>query len=204
MNIISALFYIFAALLCISAIQTITIKNPVHAALFLILTFVSASVLFMLQGAEFLALTLILVYVGAVMVLFLFVVMMLDVKLLENMRANFLTYIPTIALVSILFLGQIFYIIYKSIFSSDKNVNNINNLSVDLGNLSNTKALGKLLFTQYLPAFEIVGCILLVAIIVAVVLTLRSRKDSKSLDVTEQVKVKPEDRLTFVSSKINK
>jgi NADH-quinone oxidoreductase subunit J len=216
MNIISVLFLIFSGLLCASALQVILVKNPVHSALFLILTFVSASALFILQGAEFLGLILILVYVGAVMVLFLFVVMMLDVKAMEHLKQNIMQYIPTVLLISTLLFAQIAYILYKSNFNynngyqilttsnSNSNTNtNTNTNNNTINTISNTHALGKLLFTNYIFAFEVAGSILLVGIIIAVVLTLRSRKDAKSLDVSEQVKVKAKDRIILVDSKIN-
>ena len=199
MNITDMLFFIFSGLLCVSALQTVIVKNPVYAALFLILSFVSTSALFIIQGAEFLGLILILVYVGAVMVLFLFVVMMLDVKLLSALKSNILSYLPMLVTISGILLAQIIYILYKS----DLLLNNKPLVSKINTSNNNTKELGKLIFTEYLFAFEIVGCILLVAIIVAVVLTLRSRKDTKSIDVSEQVQVNAKDRIILVDSKIS-
>lgn len=199
MSITSILFFIFSGLLCVSALQTVIAKNPIHSALFLILSFISTSGLFIIQGAEFLGLILILVYVGAVMVLFLFVVMMLDVKLLSALKSNILSYLPMLVTISGILLAQIIYILYKS----DLLLNNKPLVSKINTSNNNTKELGKLIFTEYLFAFEIVGCILLVAIIVAVVLTLRSRKDTKSIDVSEQVQVNAKDRIILVDSKIS-
>jgi NADH-quinone oxidoreductase subunit J len=210
-NIASMLFYVLASMLCICAIQTLITKNPVHAALFLILSFFSTSGLFIIQGAEFLALILILVYVGAVMVLFLFVVMMIDTKHIDEFRTNFYSYIPMASTIGLLFLAQIVYILFKSDLldnSSDgKNSSNdmSNNAMINILNTNsttNTKELGKLIFSEYLIAFEVVGCILLVAILIAVVLTIRSRKDTKVLSVSRQVEVNAKDRIILVDSKI--
>ncbi|MFM2344094.1 MAG: hypothetical protein RLZZ210_704 [Pseudomonadota bacterium] len=200
MNITSMLFFIFSGLLCVSALQTVTVKNPVYAALFLILSFVSTSALFIIQGAEFLGLVLILVYVGAVMVLFLFVVMMLDVKALSALKANLLSYVPMLVTIGGILVAQIVYILHKSGLLLDNKPLHVKEVAE---NSNNTRELGKLIFTEYLLAFEVVGCILLVAILVAVILTLRSRKDTKSMEVSEQIKVKASDRIVLVDSKIN-
>jgi NADH-quinone oxidoreductase subunit J len=194
------LFFIFSGLLCVSALQTVTVKNPVYAALFLILSFVSTSALFIIQGAEFLGLVLILVYVGAVMVLFLFVVMMLDVKALSALKANLLSYVPMLVTIGGILVAQIVYILHKSGLLLDNKPLHVKEVAE---NSNNTRELGKLIFTEYLLAFEVVGCILLVAILVAVILTLRSRKDTKSMEVSEQIKVKASDRIVLVDSKIN-
>jgi NADH-quinone oxidoreductase subunit J len=162
-TLFAVFFYAFAGLLVVSALRVITARNPVHAALFLVLAFFCASGLWMLLKAEFLSLALILVYVGAVMVLFLFVVMMLDLDL-EHLRRDFKKFLPVAFLMA----------------------------------TSNTQALGMLIFVDYVYAFEVAGVILLVAIIAAVALTLRNRKDSKSQNIHEQVNVNSADRMRIV------
>ncbi len=203
------LFYIFSGLLCMSALQVVTAKNPVHAVLFLILCFAASSALFIMQGAEFLGLVLILVYVGAVMVLFLFVVMMLDIKHMLSIKQSAKQYIPLLFVIAAVLIGQIIYILSKSkIFLNDdidtaNHLRNIENGVNYTSKVANTKALGKLIFTEYLFAFEIVGFILLVAIIIAVILTLRTRKDNKAIDTSEQINIQAKDRIVLVDSKVS-
>ncbi len=202
MSITSILFFIFSGLLCVSALQTVIAKNPIHSALFLILSFISTSGLFIIQGAEFLGLILILVYIGAVMVLFLFVVMMLDIKILSALKDNVLSYSPMLVTIGGILLAQIIYILYKSgLLLSNKSL--IANQNNNFTNTNNTRDLGKLIFTEYLLAFEVAGCILLAAILIAVVLTLHSRKDTKSMNVSEQIEVKAKDRIVLLDSKMN-
>lgn len=189
--IFSLFFFAFAALLVISALRVITVPNPVHAALFLVLAFFSASGIWMLLKAEFLSLILILVYVGAVMVLFLFVVMMLDINI-DKLREGFWEYLPmagTIGLLMIVEMGMVL---------AEKNLRPSQAVTLP-PNYSNTAELGKVLYTDYLLPFELAAVVLLVAMIAAIVLTLRDRKDSKSMNPADQVKVKRNDRLRIIS-----
>ncbi|MFD1121702.1 NADH-quinone oxidoreductase subunit J [Methylophilus flavus] len=184
-------FYVLAAILLFSGIRVITTRNPVHAALFLVLAFFTAAGIWLLLEAEFLAIALILVYVGAVMVLFLFVVMMLDINL-DKLREGFWEYLPMAGLIGLLMVVEMTLVL------ADKNLQP--SQAVELpANYSNTAALGKVLYTDYLLPFELAAVVLLVAMIAAIVLTLRERKDNKSMNPSEQVKVKRNDRLRIVS-----
>ncbi|HSI28412.1 MAG TPA: NADH-quinone oxidoreductase subunit J [Methylophilus sp.] len=184
-------FYVLAAILLFSGIRVITTRNPVHAALFLVLAFFTAAGIWLLLEAEFLAIALILVYVGAVMVLFLFVVMMLDINL-DKLREGFWEYLPMAGFIGILMVVEMTLVL------ADKNLQP--SQAVELpANYSNTAALGKVLYTDYLLPFELAAVVLLVAMIAAIVLTLRERKDNKSMNPSEQVKVKRNDRLRIVS-----
>lgn len=195
MTVVDALFYIFSGMLCMFALQTILLKNSVHAALSLIGAFISTAVLWMLLKAEFLSIILVLVYVGAVMILFLFVIMMLDKRILESFRQNFYTYLPLTIVVGILLLAQLFYVLLKA--------DNVNHLDIHKEPIvGSAGALGKLLFTQHTIAFELVGCILLVAIIIAVVLNHRKRKDHKQLNTEVQLEASKKDRMILVDSKL--
>ena len=191
-------FYIFSALLLMSAGLMITVRNPVFAALFLILAFFSSSAIWLLLEAEFLAITLVLVYVGAVMVLFMFVVMMLDINL-TAMREGFAKYLPIGALVAILMALSMGLVINAGEFGlvSDS----IQRHSADY---SNTAELGVTLYTHYLYPFEIAGAILLVAIIAAIALTMRGPRSSKAQKPGDQVAVKSTDRLRIVKMKVEK
>ena len=186
-------FYIFATILLIAAVSVVTARNPVHAALFLVLSFFTASAIWMLLRAEFLAITLVLVYVGAVMVLFLFVVMMLDINL-DRMREGFWSYLPLGATVGILMVAEMVLVLSGRYF--DIMLPKAKDYSVTY---SNTKELGRLLYTDYMFAFEIAAVVLLVAIIAAIALTLRQRKDSKGQDPSAQVRVRRSDRVRIVS-----
>ena len=190
----SIVFYVFASTLIVSALVVITARNPVHAALFLVLSFCSAAGLWLLLYAEFLALTLILVYVGAVMVLFLFVVMMLDINF-DKLREGFWRYLPVAATVAILMLLQMLLLIF------DRSMRLVGAVSpgAPAANVSNTKELGRVLYTDYFLPFELAAVILLVAIVAAIALTLRGRKAVKSQNVGEQVRVKSSDRLKIIS-----
>ena len=203
MDIRSALFYIFASVLLVSAFRVITVRNTVHASLFLVLAFFQASGLWMLLEAEFLSITVVLVYVGAVMVLFLFVVMMLDVSV-DAIRIGFWKHFPLAAT-----LGAVVSLELAGVLIGGFRVGVAQPMSLPEGlpapqgietidNLSNTKALGILLYSNYLFPVEIAAVILLVAIVAAIALTLRSRKDSKYQDPAEQIKVKASDRLQIV------
>ena len=188
MDWITGLFYVFSAVLLISAFRVITARNTVHATLFLMLAFFQASMIWMLLRAEFLAITLVLVYLGAVMVLFLFVVMMLDINV-DAMREGFWKNLPLAALLGALMAAEIGIILYGDFA-------NITQMPLMEG--SNTKALGMLLYTEYLYPLEIAAVLLLVAIIAAIALTLRKRKDSKFIHASEQVLAKKADRLRIV------
>jgi NADH-quinone oxidoreductase subunit J len=188
----SIIFYVFAAVLIISALRVITAKNPVHAAMFLVLSFFTAAALWLLIYAEFLAITLILVYVGAVMVLFLFVVMMLDINF-DKLREGFWKHLPIAATVAILMVVQMaLLLVGKAINLKDAGP------IVPVVGASNTKELGRILYTDYLLPFELAAVVLLVAMVAAIALTLRGRKESKSQNVGEQVRVKAGDRLKIV------
>lgn len=184
-------FYVLSAILLFSGIRVITTRNPVHAALFLVLAFFTAAGIWLLLEAEFLAIALILVYVGAVMVLFLFVVMMLDINL-DKLREGFWEYLPMAGLIGVLMVVEMTMVL------AEKNLHPSEAVELP-ANYSNTAALGKVLYTDYLLPFELAAVVLLVAMIAAIVLTLRERKDNKSMNPAEQVKVKRGDRLRIVS-----
>ena len=188
----SIIFYIFAAVLVISALRVISAKNPVHAVLFLVLAFFTAAALWLLLYAEFLALTLILVYVGAVMVLFLFVVMMLDINF-EKLREGFWKYLPVAATIATLMVVEMVLLITSKGFHLADQA-----LPVAPAAVSNTKELGRILYTDYLLPFELAAVILVVAIVAAIALTLRPRKEARSQNVGDQVRVKASDRLKII------
>jgi len=190
MNIEAIVFYFFSAILLISALRVITARNPVHAALFLVLAFFTAAAIWMLLRAEFLAIVLVLVYVGAVMVLFLFVVMMLDVNF-DSMRTNFRSYVPIAATVGVLVLLEMTLVIVGARIGGA--------VAPPAQAGSNTKALGRLIYVDYVYPFEIAAVVLLVAIIAAIALTHRTRKKTKHQNPGEQVKVRPQDRVRLVS-----
>lgn len=190
----SILFFIFAAILVIAALRVITARNPVHAALFLVLTFFTAAAIWMLLQAEFLAIVLVLVYVGAVMVLFLFVVMMLDLDL-EHLRKGFKTFLPLASLVGAVIVAEMAIVLVRGFVGTTAPVQA---LDPEVA-ANNTKALGSLLYTTYLFSFEVAGLILLVAIIAAVALTLRHRKDTKTQDIADQIRTRKEDRVRMVT-----
>jgi len=185
-------FYVFAAILVFAAIRVITAKNPVHAALFLVLSFFSAAAIWLLLYAEFLAITLVLVYVGAVMVLFLFVVMMVDLDI-EKMRQGFWANLRVALPVGGLIIFEMAVVLIRSF-----NVQQSSVAPLPEG-YDNTRALGQQIYTQYVYAFEIAAVILLVAIVAAIALTLRRRKDTKGQNPADQVRVKAKDRLRMVS-----
>lgn len=189
-----AIFYSFAGVLLFAAVRVITSRNPVHAALFLVLAFFTSAGIWIQLQAEFLAIALVLVYVGAVMVLFLFVVMMLDINI-ARMRAGFWSYLPVGAVVALLLVGEMALILAQGYFSLDGTPAPA---ALPAG-YSNTKQLGRLLYTDYVYPFEIAAVILLVAIVAAIALTLRRRKDSKYIDPASQINVRREDRVRIVS-----
>ena len=186
------LFYIFAAITVIAALRVITARNPVHSALFLVLAFFTAACIWMLLEAEFLAITLVLVYVGAVMVLFLFVVMMLDINI-DQMRRGFWRNLPVAAFVGVVIVLELSAVIIHA-FSGVRDAD----APVAPAGYSNTKALGKLLYTDYVFPFEVAGVILLLAMVAAIALTLRGRKDTKTNDPSVAVRTKASDRIRLV------
>ncbi len=194
MNFEPFVFYLFSAILLFAGMRVITARNPVHAALFLVLAFFTASGLWLLLEAEFLAITLVLVYVGAVMVLFLFVVMMLDINL-DKLREGFWDYLPLAAIVSVLMVLEMVVILGGKHFG-------LKQMPAPVAHgpeYSNTKELGRLLYTEYVYPFEIAAVILLVAIVAAIALTMRRRKNTKYQNPAEQVRVKRADRVRLVS-----
>jgi NADH-quinone oxidoreductase subunit J len=183
MSLASAFFYLFAAVVVASAFMVIAAKNPVHSVLYLILAFFNAAGLFLLLGAEFLAMILVVVYVGAVAVLFLFVVMMLDVDFSE-LREGFLQYLPVGALVGLIVLIELIMVVGGWAVSSDA-TRLIAQKTPD--GLTNTEALGRVLYTDYIYFFQTAGMILLVAMIGAIVLTLRHKEGVKRQSIPDQV-----------------
>ncbi len=196
MDFASVVFYFLAAILLLSALRVITAKNPVHAAMALVLAFFTAAGIWLLLEAEFLAITLVLVYVGAVMVLFLFVVMMLDINL-EELRRGFWDYLPFAGLVAGLMIVEMIMILGGSNFG-------LTAPEPKPADFSNTKELGRLLYTDYVYAFELAAVILLVAMVAAIALTLRRRPNRKIVDPAWQVKQKREDRVYLVNLKSQK
>jgi NADH-quinone oxidoreductase subunit J len=191
MDFKTALFYVFSAIMLIAALRVITARNPVHAALFLVLAFFNAAGIWMLLKAEFLSIVLVLVYVGAVMVLFLFVVMMLDINM-DRMREGFWSYLPMAAAIGSLIVLEMGAVLWRGFWNFEQQPNAL------AANIGGTKELGLLIYTEYIYAFEIAAAILLVAIIAAVALTLRRRKDTKAFNPGDAVRVKRNDRLKIV------
>jgi NADH-quinone oxidoreductase subunit J len=199
MDFKTVVFYVLAAVMVFAAVRVITARNPVHAALFLVLAFFNAGGIWLLLQAEFLAIMLVMVYVGAVMVLFLFVVMMLDINV-DRLREGFWSYLPVGAVVGAVMLAEMVLVLSGPYF--------------DLGNMpeppaagmdySNTRSLGRLLYTDYVYPFELASLVLLVAMIAAVALTLRARKGSKYINPSEQISVKRADRIEIVSMSAEK
>jgi NADH-quinone oxidoreductase subunit J len=191
MDIQTGFFYLFAAVLLFSAFRVVTARNPVHAVLFLMLAFSQASGLWFLLNAEFLAITLVLVYLGAVMVLFLFVVMMLDINM-DTLRQGFWRHFPLAAT-----LGAVVAFEMAAVLMSGFSL--ATPAAADPAmQTHNAKALGVLLYTDYLMPIQIAAAILLVAMVAAIALTLRQRKDSKAIDPSIQVRVKARDRVAMV------
>ena len=186
----TAVFYVFAAVLVLSGVRVITARNPVHGALFLVLAFFTAAALWLLLRAEFLAIVLVVVYVGAVMVLFLFVVMMLDINL-ERVREGFWRNLPLALLVGGIMVAEMVAVLTNRYFAT-----RVQELPPGT---SNTEQLGRVLYTDYAYAFEIAAVVLLVAIIAAIALTLRARKDTRRQDPSEQVRARPAERVRLVS-----
>jgi NADH-quinone oxidoreductase subunit J len=190
------IFYALAGILVFAGLRVITARNPVHAVLYLVLAFFTSGAVWVLLQAEFLAIALIMVYVGAVMVLFLFVVMMLDINI-ERLRQGFWSYLPLGATIGLLMVVEMTMVLGGRYFG----LGSLPEPEAHVAGYSNTKELGRLLFTDYAYPFELASVILLVAIIAAVVLTLRQRKDTKFQRAAEQIAVKRNDRLRIVQMK---
>ena len=184
----SFVFFVFAAIMVFAALRVITARNPVHAALWLVLSFFTAAAIWLLLRAEFLAIALVLVYVGAVMVLFLFVVMMLDVNF-DALRKHFASYLPVGATVGVLIVAQMVLLIYNTTRCAGE---------APTAAPDNTRALGRLLYVDYVYPFEIAAVILLVAIVAAIALTFRRRRSTKYQEPAEQVKVRRADRVRLL------
>jgi len=182
-------FYFLATILVYASLRVVTLRNPVHAALHLVLAFVSASGVWVLLQAEFLAIALVLVYVGAVMVLFLFVVMMLDINL-DRLREGFWSNLPLGLIVALLMVTEMGLVLYDR-FSADLE----SSVPQTEARFSNVQAVGRLLFTDYVYPFELASVILLVGIVAATALTLRGKRVSKSVSPAEQVFVQAKDRV---------
>jgi len=197
MDVKTALFYVFSAILLFAAFRVITARNPVHAALYLVLSFFQAAMIWMLLKAEFLAITLVLVYVGAVMVLFLFVVMMMDISG-DNIRQGFWKHFPLAAVVGVLIVLEMAAVLMGG-FRVSEEIRPVAPLGQAAADIPNTRALGKMLYTEYVYPLEIAAAILLVAMIAAIALTLRQRKDSKFVSPSDQVRVRAKDRMTVVT-----
>lgn len=196
MDVQAGLFYAFSAVLLFAAFRVITARNPVHAVLFLVLSFFQAAMIWMLLKAEFLSITLVLVYVGAVMVLFLFVVMMMDINV-DSVRQGFWKHFPLAAVVGILIAVQMAAVLMGGFDSSEAIPPFAGSVQTGV-QASNTRELGILLYSEYVYPLQIAAAILLVAMIAAISLTLRKRKDSKFVSPSDQVRVKSKDRMTVV------
>jgi NADH-quinone oxidoreductase subunit J len=193
MDTVAALFAVFSAATLFSALRVITARNPVHAVLYLVLSFFSAACLWMLLQAEFLAIALVLVYVGAVMVLFIFVVMMLDIRI-DRLRAGFWRHLPLAGLIGVAIALQLWLVLANGQWQVARPPAAARGPVV-----ANTQALGELTFTEYLLPLQIAGTILLVAIVAAIALTLRRREDAKRQRPGEQVRARARERVRLVS-----
>ena len=194
MNFETLIFYFLASILLFAALRVITARHPIHAALFLVLAFFTAAGLWLLLEAEFLAIVLVLVYIGAVMVLFLFVVMMMDLDL-GKLRQGVRESLPLAALVGGLMMLEMVLVLSRKSFVADYAKLEPHHAA----NYSNTKELGRLLYTDYVYPFELAAVVLLVAIVAAIAITLRHRKNTKHQDPAEQVRVRSADRVRLVS-----
>jgi len=192
MDVKTGFFYLFSVVLLLSAFRVVTARNPVHAVLFLMLAFSQASGIWMLLNAEFLAIALVLVYLGAVMVLFLFVVMMLDINV-DSMRQGFWKHFPLAAL-----LGGVVAVEMGAVLLHGFGQTEAIQGAAQAAGVPNSKALGILLYTEYLVPIQVAAAILLVAMVAAIALTLRKRKDSKFVSPSAQVRVRAADRLQVV------
>lgn len=199
MNFEQLLFYLFAAVLLGAGISMVTVRNPVYAALSLIVCFFTSAALWVTLEAEFLGIVLVLVYVGAVMVLFLFVIMMLDINH-DHLREGFIKYLPVGLLVAVVITAEMVLVINAGDFAAEKYQQAVRHGA----EYSNTEALGAVLYQEYLYPFEIAAVILLVAIIAAITLTLRRRPDTKSQDIGQQIRVQSKDRVRLVKMEAEK
>ena len=198
---VKILFYLFSFLMLASATAVITVRNPVRAALFLVLTFISSAILWMLMQAEFLAIVLVLVYVGAVMVLFLFVVMMLDINM-TRLKEGFIRFLPIGAGVAILLAGMLIWLLQHTSATDYHTLMRTLYPPTPKGlEYNNTEALGSILYTAYVYPFEIAAVILLVAIVAAIALTLRRRPKTKYQNPDKQIAVQSKDRVRIISMK---
>jgi NADH-quinone oxidoreductase subunit J len=199
MDVTTAFFYLFALVLLFAAFRVVTARNPVHAVLFLMLAFSQAAGIWLLLKAEFLAITLVLVYLGAVMVLFLFVVMMLDIHI-DSLRQGFWRHFPLALVIGALITLEMAVVLFGGFPISEAPTvpETVTNAAGEVVQYSNTKALGALLYSKYLYPVEIAAVLLLIAMITAIALTLRERKDSKKIDPALQVRVRASDRLEMV------
>jgi len=194
MDVKTGLFYLFSAVLLFAALRVVTARNAVHAALYLVLAFFQAAAVWLLLKAEFLAITLVLVYVGAVMVLFLFVVMMLDINV-DTIRRGFWRHLPLASVIGALVVVQMAAVLLAGFPATEAPAVTV---PADGSQYSNTRELGRLLYTEYLYPLEIAAVILLVAIVAAIALTLRERKDSRYVDPSAQVRVRASDRMEVI------
>lgn len=194
MEFTTFVFYFLSAILVVAALRVITARNPVHAAMFLVLAFFTASGLWLLLRAEFLGIMLILVYVGAVMVLFLFVVMMLDINL-DRLRQGFWSYLPIGAVVAVIMVVEMIFVLSGRYFGSEV----MPAPPEPSAGYSNTKELARLIYTDFIYPFELASVVLLIAIVAAIALTMRKRKDSKHIEPSQQIAVKRKDRVRIVS-----
>ena len=194
MNAHTLIFYFFATILLVAAVRVVTARNPVHSALYLVLSFFTAAALWIMLQAEFLAIVLVLVYVGAVMVLFLFVVMMLDINY-DTLREGFWKNLPFALLVAVLMAAEMVVVLAgRNFWANGAGVPNLHGPGY-----SNTKELGRLIYTEYVYPFEIASVVLLVAIVAAIAITLRRRKDTKFQNPADQIAVRREDCVRMVS-----
>src|SRR5574343_410881 len=196
MDFKSLVFFVLAAVMIFASLRVITARNPVHAALFLVLAFFNAGGIWMLLEAEFLAITLVMVYVGAVMVLFLFVVMMLDINI-DRLREGFWSYLPIGAAVGVMMVLEMGMVLSGQYFGLDA----MPAPAAHPADYSNTRELGRLLYTEYVYPFELASIVLLVGMVAAVALTLRKRADNKAINPDAQVAVKRNERVRIVSMK---
>lgn len=199
MDVKSAFFYLFAFVMLFAAFRVITARNPVHAVLFLMLAFSQAAGIWLLLKAEFLAIVLVLVYLGAVMVLFLFVVMMLDIHI-DSLRQGFWRHFPLALVIGGVITLEMAMVLFGGFSAGDAPAvpETVTNAAGQVVQYSNTKALGTLLYTRYLYPVEIAAVLLLIAMVTAIALTLRERKDSKKIDPSEQVRVRARDRVELL------
>lgn len=196
MNFVTVLFYLLAIVLIVAAARVVTARSPVTAVLHLILTFFTASMLWMLLGAEFLSLLLVIVYVGAVLVMFLFVVMMLDVRM-EDLRAGFKAYLPLGIVIALVMVLEMAFVLGTTWHAAGPQASRPDDYN-------NTRVLGEAMYTDYVFAVQVGGVILLVGMIAAIALTLRKRSDVKRTDPSKQVRVRAKDRVRMANIQVPK